>query len=107
MSKKQLVKYKWDKRKQAQHCPFEPNPIHYGVKSDHIIHEDNSPKLDGTGKKNIQQVLGSFLYYARAVDCTILTALNAIATEQVNPTEKTLTRVHQFLDYMATHPYSR
>ena len=35
---------------------------------------------------------------------TILTALNAIASEQAAPTERTMERVHQFLDYMATHP---
>ena len=43
------------------------------------------------------------MYYARAVDMTILTALNAIASEQAAPTERTMARVHQFLDYMATH----
>ena len=35
---------------------------------------------------------------------TILTALNAIASEQAAPTERTMQRVHQFLDYMTTHP---
>ncbi len=30
-------------------------------------------------------------------------ALKAIATEQANPTEHTMERVHQFLDYMETH----
>ena len=35
---------------------------------------------------------------------TILTALNAIAAEQAAPTERTMTHVHQLLDYMATHP---
>ena len=35
---------------------------------------------------------------------TILLALNDIATESANPTEKTMKRVHQLLDYMASHP---
>ncbi len=34
----------------------------------------------------------------------ILMALNVIATEQANSTECTMECVHQFLDYMATHP---
>ena len=85
-------------------CPFESNPVNYRETLDNIIHADDSPTLDANGKKIIQQVVGSFLYYARAVDCTILTALTAIATKQADPTEKTLKRVHQFLDYMATHP---
>ena len=50
----------------------------------------------------MQAVAGTLLYYARAVDNTILTALSAIATEQANPTEKTLAKVKQLLDYCAT-----
>jgi hypothetical protein len=102
--RKQLTKYRWDKPKRAQNCPFEPNPVHYGKKSDEIIHDTDSPVLDPEGKKFVQQIIGSFLYYARAVDCTILTALNAMASDSSKPTERTLKRVHQFLDYMATHP---
>lgn len=44
-----------------------------------------------------------FLYYARAVDCTILTALGSLATQQANPTQKTLQHVKHFLDYAMTH----
>jgi hypothetical protein len=102
--KKQLIKYKWDKPKRAQHCPFEPNLVHYGRKSDEIIHNSDSPTLTPKDKKFVQQIISSFLYYARAVDCTILTALNTMASEQSNPTERTLKSVYQFLDYMATHP---
>ena len=41
-----------------------------------------------TEKKYVQQVVGSFQYYARSVDLTIQQALNAIAEEHSNPTEK-------------------
>jgi hypothetical protein len=34
----------------------------------------------------------------------MLVALSAIATEQGTPTENTIRRVYQFLDYAATHP---
>ena len=63
---KQLDRYQWTKPKRAQHCPYEPNPVRYGKKSDEIIHEKESPKLDEKQKKFIQQVVGSFLYCARA-----------------------------------------
>ena len=46
----------------------------------------------------------SFLYYGRAIDITILKALNTLATQQAKPTVTTEKRVHQFLDYLATHP---
>ena len=38
---------------------------------------------------------------------TILLALSDIASEQANPTEKTMKRVCQLLDYMATHPEAK
>ena len=99
--------YKWHTPKQPQYCPFNPAPINYGKKSDIIIKEPESPKLDKAGKKYIQQVVGSFLYYARAVDMTILHALSEIASEQANPTERTKKKVDQLLDYMATNPNAK
>ncbi len=65
---------------------------------------NTSPLLDAAGKQRIQQIVGSFLYYARAVNPTILMALSAIAAQQSAPTEETLACVNQFLDYMWTHP---
>jgi hypothetical protein len=47
------------------------------------------PPLTSEEAKYVQEVAGTLLYYARAVDSTILPALSAIATEQANPTEKT------------------
>jgi hypothetical protein len=44
------------------------------------------------------------LYYAKAVDPTVLMPLNDIATEQTKATEKTQSATHQMLDYLATHP---
>ena len=43
--------------------------------------EPDSPSVGDDKKKFIQQVLGSFLYYGRAVDLMILHALNAIAAD--------------------------
>ncbi len=49
-------------------------------------------------------MIGVFLYYSRAVDSTMLTALSAIASAQAKPSEETMTHCKQFLDYAATHP---
>ena len=54
-------------------------------------------------KKYIQQVLGTFLYYGRAVDSTMLTALSSIASTQAEPTEETMANIKLFLDYTASH----
>jgi hypothetical protein len=44
------------------------------------------------------------LYYARAVDPTVLIPINYIATEQTKATEKTQAATDQILDYLETHP---
>ena len=49
-------------------------------------------------------MVGTFLYYGRAVDGTMLTALSAIASEQALPTENTIRKAQKFMDYAATHP---
>jgi hypothetical protein len=46
--------------------------------------------------------MGTLLYYARAVDSTILTALSSLATEQAKPTQKTMEKAKQLLDYCAS-----
>jgi len=58
--------------------------------------------LDKAGIKYVQQVAGMILYYGRAVDATILPALSSIASEQAAPTEQTMERVKQLLDYCAS-----
>jgi len=101
---KKLIEYEHIKPKRPQNCPYSPNPIQYGKATQDPLPEDTSNLLDKDGKKFVQQVIGSFLFYARAIDMTILLALNAIAGAQAAPTQNTLKRVHQLLDYMATNP---
>ena len=55
-------------------------------------------------KQFVQEVTVTFLYYAQAVDTKMLTALGSIATQQEKPTENTIQKSKQFLDYDATHP---
>ena len=52
----------------------------------------------------MQEFVGTFLYYARALDVTELSALGLLSTQQASPTENTMKKVKQFLDYAATHP---
>ena len=47
------------------------------------------------------------MYYARAVDMTILMALIAIAVEQNTATDKTMKRCIQLLDYLASNAYAK
>ena len=53
-------------------------------------------------KKIIQRAVGKFQFIARAIDGTMQTALSSIAINQADPTEETMRRIKQFLDYAAS-----
>jgi hypothetical protein len=76
----------------------------YGATKQYAETTDTYPPLSKEDKKYVQEVAGTFLYYARCVDSTMLTALGSIATQQANPTKNTMIKVKQFLDYASTHP---
>ena len=102
--KKLLQKYKHRMPTRPQHCPYSPAPKHYGAKAQAPPPVDISPKLSPEEIKEIQRVVGSILYYARAVDITVLMALSSIAIEQTKGTTSTMEKAKQLLDYLATHP---
>jgi hypothetical protein len=52
----------------------------------------------------LQEILGTLLYYAQAVDSTMLTALGTIAMQQSKGTKATMQAVVQLLNYCATQP---
>ena len=52
----------------------------------------------------VQQVLGVLLYYARAVDSTMLTAIGTIATDQATGTHATMKAITHLLNYCTTNP---
>ena len=76
----------------------------YGAKVQYAAGKDESPAVSPKEKKFIQKVTGTFLYYARAVDATIIQDLGSIATQQASPTKTTMKKVKHFLDYAASHP---
>jgi hypothetical protein len=45
------------------------------------------PPLDKKGIKQVQQIVGSILYYARALDMIVLMALSTIAIDQMKATK--------------------
>jgi hypothetical protein len=52
----------------------------------------------------IQAIVGTFLYYARAVDSTFLVALNEISRQQSSPTQATKLATDRLLNFAATYP---
>jgi hypothetical protein len=61
---KQLTRYAHPAPLKPQHCPFAPNPVTYGKDNQAPNTTNDSHLLDDTSKKRIQQIVGSFLYYA-------------------------------------------
>ncbi len=82
-------------------CPYMPAPKRFGSEAQAPLPPDLSPKLDKAGIKKAQKLVGSILYYARAIDMTVLMALSTIAVEQTIATKRTLERCTQLLDYLA------
>ena len=68
-----------------QYSPHKQLPMKYGSKGtqQYVTAPDSSPPLPSP--TYIQQIVGSLLYYTRALDDTILTALNDISSQQSNP----------------------
>ena len=97
-----LKNFKRKKPKIWQGSPHQHTVPNYGAKRQFIETESNEQVLGKEAKKYIQQVLGTFLYYARVVDPTMIVALSAIASEQSSPTRAKMKKFDQFLDYAAS-----
>jgi hypothetical protein len=98
-----LSKFQHDAPKHPQHTPSKYVTPVYGSKTQYAT-KDETPHLTAKQCLTIQKVTGSVLYYARAVDPTVLMPLNDIATDQTKATEKTQAATNQLLYYLATHP---
>ena len=92
--------------KRIQYSPHEYLPIHYGKHNatQYASSTDTSPTLPITDTRYIQSVVGSFLYYSRAMDSTILPTLNTLSSQQAAPTKTTMDKAQRLMDYAATYP---
>ena len=101
---KLLDRIKHPRPSKPQYAPHRWTTPAYGQRLQLAPAQDSSPSLDAAGTTYIQSVVGSLLYYSRAVDPTILPALNSIASSQSKPTQLTKSDVSMLLDYCATYP---
>jgi hypothetical protein len=101
---KALTKFGHNKPTKPQHSPYQAAPIEYGSTQPQKPLTDDSPPLTPQQIKYIQQVVGTFLFFGRAVDPTLAAALSSIASRQSKGTEDVLKATKQLLDYVATHP---
>ena len=83
--------------------PYQHHEIVYGAKQQLAPDNNTSPRLDKTGIKRVQRIVGALIYYAWAVDNKLLVSLSAIGYQQAAATANTAAAVHQLLDYVATY----
>jgi hypothetical protein len=75
----------------------------YGQRSQLATHDVTAP-LDAKQTKFIQEVVGVLLFYARAVDPTMLCAISKISSAQAKRTTAVLRATENLLLYAASHP---
>jgi hypothetical protein len=98
-----LCRFQHDAPKHPEHTPSRYVTPVYRAKTQYAT-TNETPPLTAQKCVTIQKVTGYVLYYARAVDPTVLMQLNNISTEQTMATEIMQTATNQLLDYMTTHP---
>ena len=79
-------------------------PPNYGARIQYAPPEDSSQPLDSAGITRLQQIIGTFLFCARAINKTMLVALGTLAAAQTKGTDKTMEATTQLLNYAATNP---
>jgi hypothetical protein len=103
-SKKALVRFNHAPPDKPQYQPHPHTVPTYGATIQHAKHINQSPAATKADQKYIRQAIGILLYYARAVNPTLLVALSTLASAQAAPTENTMSLVKLLLDYVATQP---
>ncbi len=100
---KALARFNHEAPTKFQHQPHEHTVPVFGATIQYAKQEDTTKQLPKEDTKFIQQVLGTLLYYGRAVDSTILVALSTIALAQATPTKDTMRKTKWLLNYVAIH----
>ena len=99
-----LYKFQHPKPNRAQGSPYPTTAKQYGVKVQLTDPIDTTACLPPHEIKHLQQIIGTFLFYGRAVDPTLLTALSELSSTQAMANDATKRACPQFLDYCATCP---
>ena len=97
-----LLKFQREATTKTQYALHRWNQPTYGYKIQYAI-TNKADLVDAKSTLYVQQVCVTFLYYAIAVDQTMLAALNTISAAQANATTTTMGDIVWLLNYAATH----
>jgi len=101
---KALQRFNHPQPTRPEHSPHNHAEIQYGAKQQLTAAPDKSPPLNEPDIKLLQEIIGTFLYYARAIDNTMLVALGTLASAQSQGTQATMDAAIKLLNYAATNP---
>ena len=90
-----------------QDSPHPWTPLVYGAKVQLTPLPDASNPLEATACHRIQEILGTLLFYARAVDDTLLMAINSLAAEQNVATRTTMDKAVNKMILYCLPPHAR
>jgi hypothetical protein len=102
-----LQKYQHPALPRPENAPHKCNPPMYGDKAQYVEDDNSSPALSTKNVTKLQQLTGTLLYYARAVDPTLIMLTNVLASEQTKATSDTADKVIKLLNYCTTHPETK
>ena len=98
-----LLRFKHSLAARPQHSPHKWNQPVYG-RGPQLVDTPPIAPNSSCWYSPRPKVVGSLLYYALAVDCTLLVTLGDLAAVQTNVTEETLNKIMWLLNYCVTHP---
>jgi hypothetical protein len=105
--KEALHKYQHPAPARPEHAPNTWDPPIYGSKTQFVTEATSSPALSDKEINKLQQLTGTFLYYDRAVDPTLIMPINVLASEQSTSTHVKADKVIKLLNYCNTHPETK
>jgi hypothetical protein len=88
-----LHKYQHPAPTHPEHAPHQCNPPVYCAKTVFVEDKKDIPALSPKYVNCLQQLVGTLLYYARAVDPTLIMPVNVLASEQTRATAATIPTV--------------
>ena len=98
-----LQEYQHKPPSSTQDNPYKWNKPVYGKHIQLATQQISAPKLNSTDTNRAKSINVTFFYYARVVYPTVIPYTNKISTYQSAPTQDTLEKCNQLLDYASTH----
>lgn len=97
-----------DNQLALQYSPQNYYKLNYGTKIQYARQPDKLQPTTKTEMRQVQSITCTFLYYSRAIDPTMMVALNDSAAIQSKPTHNMLTKCNCLLmDYATTYPNAK